>query len=191
MGEVRDLNTLIIDTSSSQTCVGGAIDSEIIYERYHLGPVAHAEVLPIFVAEALTRLTRIDQVVVGMGPGSYVGLRVGIAFARAFALGRGITCKGVCSLDGIAVSAPEYLITTDARRNEIFWASYRDGRRVIGPSVSTADEISLRPGKKFGIANGPQLYPTAAKLLAAANQESIAEPIYLRAPDVKSQEKSK
>ena len=185
------MNSLIIDTSSIQSCVGAAIDSQIIFERYHLGPIAHAEVLPTFVAEALQKVSQVDQVIVGMGPGSYVGLRVGIAFARAFAIGCGAKLFGVCSLDGIDVPESDYLITTDARRNEIFWASYLNGKRVTGPGVSTDAELALLPGKKFGVLTGQPRYPTAAKLLASAQGESISEPIYLRAPDTQSSEKSR
>ncbi len=185
------MNSLIIDTSSIQSCVGAALGSQIVFERYHLGPVAHAEVIPTYVTEALAKLPRIDQVIVGMGPGSYVGLRVGIAFARAFVLGRGIKLVGVCSLDGIDVSESDYLITTDARRNEIFWAKYINGERVSGPGVSTTAELSSMPGKNYGVLSGQSLYPSAGKLLAAAQRDSITEPIYLRAPDTQSSEKSR
>ena len=185
------MNSLIIDTSSIQSCVGAALGSQIVFERYHLGPVAHAEVIPTYVSESLAKLPKIDQVIVGMGPGSYVGLRVGIAFARSFALGRSIKLIGVCSLDGIDVPDSDYLITTDARRNEIFWARYVNGERLSSPGVSTSAELASMPVKKYGVLSGQSLYPSVGKLLAVAQRDSITEPIYLRAPDTQSSDKSR
>jgi tRNA threonylcarbamoyl adenosine modification protein YeaZ len=124
--------------------------------------------------KALEICPKPDQVVVGMGPGPFTGLRVGITFAQSFALARAISVIGVCSLDAIVVDQSEYTVAIDARRKEIYWASYKDGVRVLGPAVSKPDEIA-----NFII----DQYPNLQKLVALSAVQNITEPMYLRRPD--------
>jgi tRNA threonylcarbamoyl adenosine modification protein YeaZ len=111
-----------------------------------------------------------------MGPGPFTGLRIGIAFAQSFALARNIPVRGVCSLDAIAaqVNEKDFIITTDARRKEVYWARYRDGVRVGEPTVSF-------PSAVIGAKVYADLYPDL--LTMAALSGNITEPIYLRHPD--------
>jgi tRNA threonylcarbamoyl adenosine modification protein YeaZ len=109
-----------------------------------------------------------------MGPGPFTGLRVGITFARTFAFARGIDLKGVCSLDAIAIGQSEYTVAVDARRKEIYWASYKDGVRVTGPSVNKPAEVV---GYIFDV------YPDMQKLVALSHLQNETEPMYLRRPD--------
>jgi tRNA threonylcarbamoyl adenosine modification protein YeaZ len=109
-----------------------------------------------------------------MGPGPFTGLRVGIAFAHTFALARRIPVIGVCSLDAIEIDKSEYTVAIDARRKEIYWATYKDGVRVKGPEVSKPAEIS-----GFII----DQFPSVLKLVALAESQNITEPMYLRRPD--------
>jgi tRNA threonylcarbamoyl adenosine modification protein YeaZ len=109
-----------------------------------------------------------------MGPGPFTGLRVGITFARTFAFARGIALKGVCSLDAIAIDQSEYTVAVDARRKEIYWASYKDGVRVAGPSVNKPAEVV---GFIFDV------YPDMQKLVALSHSQNETEPMYLRRPD--------
>jgi tRNA threonylcarbamoyl adenosine modification protein YeaZ len=109
-----------------------------------------------------------------MGPGPFTGLRVGIAFARTFALSREIPVIGVCSLDAIDTGKSDYTVAIDARRKEIYWARYLGGKRVEGPSVNKPDEV-----KDFII----DLYPNVTSLVRLAQEENVSEPFYLRRPD--------
>jgi tRNA threonylcarbamoyl adenosine modification protein YeaZ len=109
-----------------------------------------------------------------MGPGPFTGLRVGITFAHSFALAREIPVIGVCSLDAIVVNQNEYTVAIDARRKEIYWAKYKDGVRISGPSVSKPAEVDY-----FII----DQYPDLKKLVALSSSQNITEPIYLRRPD--------
>ena len=176
------MNTLVIDTSTDRTSCALFKGEALIYSGFKDGATEHAEVLPKLVAEALNKNEKIDRVIVGMGPGPFTGLRVGIVFAQTFANAREIPWIGVCSLDGIEVAADEYLVATDARRKEVFWARYKDNRRVSGPSVGTPKDIS-NSGMAFGFGYTEPLFPSPEKLLEAANHESFASPIYLRRPD--------
>lgn len=113
---------------------------------------AHAELLTPHILAALTEAgltpADLDAVVVGVGPGPFTGLRVGMATAAAFADAIGRPVHGVCSLDGLALRARaagatgELVVVTDARRREAYHARYSpDGIRVSGPTVGPAADI--------------------------------------------------
>ena len=166
--------SLSIDTSTSKTIVGIIEDGAVLFEEAHEGATDHGRALSELVAKALKVSKPPQQVVVGMGPGPFTGLRVGIAFAQTFALARDISVVGVCSLDAIKVDSIEYTVAIDARRKEIYWASYKDGVRVDGPTVSKPAEV-----ENFVI----DVYPDMGKLVELSKSQNITEPMYLRRPD--------
>ena len=170
---------LAIDTSTSRSCVAIIDGSKLLYSGYRDGATAHGPSLPALVQEALA-VSDVDEVVVGMGPGPFTGLRVGIAFAQSFALAREIPVRGVCSLDAIAAQVDEkdFIIATDARRKEWYWARYTNGIRIGEPAVSfPADVEKLGTTVHFG------LFPDLVAMTKLATQNTIAEPMYLRRPD--------
>ena len=166
--------SLAIDTSTSKTIVGIIEDGAVLFEEAHEGATDHGRALSELVAKALKVSKPPQQVVVGMGPGPFTGLRVGIAFAQTFALARDIPVIGVCSLDAINVDQSEYTVAIDARRKEIYWASYKDGVRVDGPTVSKPAEV-----ENFII----DVYPDMSKLVELSKNQNVTEPMYLRRPD--------
>ena len=166
--------TLAIDTSTSRTIVGIIDGDNILFEKFHEGATDHGRALSQLVAEALKVSHPPKQVVVGMGPGPFTGLRVGISFAHAFGLARNIPVVGVCSLDAIAIDQSEYTVAIDARRKEIYWARYIDGVRIDGPSVSKPAEVD-----GFII----DQYPDMKKLVVLSSSQNVTEPMYLRRPD--------
>ena len=89
---------LAIDTSTSRTSVALIAGDKVLFNEFHEDPLAHGEILPVLVAKAMAQNVGIDLVAVGMGPGPFTGLRVGIAFAQSFALGMNVKWHGVCSL---------------------------------------------------------------------------------------------
>ena len=166
--------TLAIDTSTSRTIVGIIDEEKVIFEKFHDGATDHGRALSQLVAEALKVSSLPKQVVVGMGPGPFTGLRVGISFAHTFALARNIPVIGICSLDAIAIDESEYTVAIDARRKEIYWARYKDGIRIEGPSVSKPAEV-----EGFII----EKYPDMKKIVSLSTTQNITEPMYLRRPD--------
>ena len=121
---------------------------------------AHNEVLTPFIMECCDEVgvtpSDLDAVVVGVGPGPYTGLRVGMATAAAFGDALDIPVIGVCSLDGLAwnaiADAPQHegetiIVATDARRREVYWATYRisDGHpvRVTEPEVTSPTDVDV------------------------------------------------
>jgi tRNA threonylcarbamoyl adenosine modification protein YeaZ len=166
---------LAIDTSTSRSCVAIIEGANVMYNGFKDGATAHGPSLPALVQEALAT-SDVDEVVVGMGPGPFTGLRVGIAFAQSFALARGIPVRGVCSLDAIAAQIKEddFIITVDARRKEVYWARYTKGVRAAEPAVNFPADVS---GAKIHA----DLFPDMASL--ANLPGDVTEPIYLRRPD--------
>ena len=166
--------SLVIDTSTSRTIVGLEKDGPIIWQSFHEGATDHGNAVTALVKQALAAGVNPDRVVVGMGPGPFTGLRVGISFARAFAAARSIPVIGICSLDAIVIEQAEYTVAIDARRKEIYWAKYRDGRRVEGPAVNFPADVA-----GYII----DLYPDVLRLVKLSESQNVSEPFYLRRPD--------
>jgi len=166
---------LAIDTSTSRTSVAIIENGTVLYSGYRDGATAHGPSLPALVQEGLA-VSDVDQVVVGMGPGPFTGLRVGIAFAQSFALAREIPVRGVCSLDAIAaqINESDFIITVDARRKEVYWARYTNGVRVGQPAVNFPADVTGAPIHA-------DLFPDMVSLVNLPG--NITEPIYLRRPD--------
>lgn len=166
---------LAIDTSTSRTSVAIIDGQTIVFSGFKDGATAHGPSLPTLVQEALAK-SEVSEVVVGMGPGPFTGLRVGIAFAQSFALARDIPVRGVCSLDAIAAQIDErdFIITVDARRKEVYWARYTNGVRVGEPAVNFPTDV-------FGAPIHADLFPDMQALVQLPG--NITEPIYLRRPD--------
>ena len=166
--------SLAIDTATSRTIVGIIEGDKVLFEAFHEGATEHGFAITELVMKALQICPKPDQVVVGMGPGPFTGLRVGITFAHSFALAREIPVIGVCSLDAIDVKESEYTVAIDARRKEIYWAKYKDGLRISGPTVSKPAEVD-----KFII----DQFPDLQKLVVLSTSQNVTEPMYLRRPD--------
>ena len=166
---------LAIDTSTSRTLVAIIEADTILFSGFLAGATAHGPSLPALVQEALA-VSGVDEVVVGMGPGPFTGLRVGIAFAQSFALARDIPVRGVCSLDAIAaqINEKDFIVTVDARRKEVYWARYAAGVRVGDPAVNFPADVSGAPIHA-------DLFPNMQALVKLPG--NITEPIYLRRPD--------
>lgn len=175
MGAIKAMTiSLAIDTATNRTIVAIIEDGKVLFEGFHEGATEHGFAITELVVKALEVCPKPDQVVVGMGPGPFTGLRVGITFAHTFALAREIPVIGVCSLDAIFVDKDEYTVAIDARRKEIYWASYKDGMRVAGPEVAKPAEVENSIIDQ---------YPDLKRLVALSASQNIIEPMYLRRPD--------
>lgn len=188
--------TLAIDTSTSRTSVAVVDQGALLWHGYRDGATSHGHALPAMVEQALVIAPRIERVVVGMGPGPYTGLRVGIAFARTFALARMIPIIGICSLDAIAAIVREqddFIIATDARRKEVYWAQYKSGTRLDGPHVdlpSVVADFGLpifgEGAVKYAIAiSDENQFPDLLAMVELSEDAElqIDEPLYIRRPD--------
>lgn len=175
---------LLLDTSTSRTSVVVVKNNEVVFSEYHDGALSHGETLPKLVAAALKVSPQIDEVIVGMGPGPFTGLRVGISFAQSFAFARGIKLQGVCSLDAIAsqFSDKDFVVAVDARRKEVFYARYTEGVRISEPNVCQPSQLNALQIPIYGEVLNQFPDPKAFVEIADSNKTYLA-PIYVRRPD--------
>ncbi len=196
---------LALDTATPTLVAGLARwspekDAEVLAERAVPSGTKHAELLTPAIQGVLTdaglTMADLDALVVGLGPGPFTGLRVGVVTAAALgdALGRPVV--GVCSLD--AVGSGARTVVTDARRKEVYWATYAaDGSRADGPAVVRPAELAAdgpyvgdpafadRLGAPVTPADvtTPGLLRAAAPQLADPASAAPLVPLYLRRPD--------
>jgi len=185
---------LVLDTSTPAVTAGlvDLDDLRVLAEAVAVDGRRHGELLALNLREVLRAGTP-GTVVVGVGPGPFTGLRVGIVTAAAFAEARGLPVRGVCSLDGLA--APDAGVVTDARRKEVYWAAYDEtAQRVDGPHVTTPEVAREALDGRRVVGDGAQLYgfatdalpryPQVAELARASlTQHRPLTPLYLRRPD--------
>lgn len=217
---------LAIDTSTAGLVTGLILDAgpERVIDAVVTDTRAHNEQLMPLIDQLVRThcpggYADLSAVIVGCGPGPFTGLRVGMATASALGQALKIPVFGVCSLDAIyhdirrTRAHGSVLVATDARRKEIYWASYRGAVRTAGPHVvrpedlatvlatddtpdyiAIPDELASRlPQALQAIAHGPAS-PRAGGLLDAAREQFGKDlsapprplvPLYLRRPDAK------
>lgn len=133
---------LAIDTSGSFCSVAIRDAGAVIHSRHSSGEGDHFEQLPSLVqavcAEAELSVRELAGILVGVGPGSFTGIRIGMSFAKGLAWATRIPCVGVCSFLGAAASyaAPgtctgRITVVSDARRSELFYGVYEAVAGVV------------------------------------------------------------
>ena len=167
----------------------------------------HGELLAPQVAAVLQRGGAtpgdLTAIAVGVGPGPFTGLRVGVVTAVTLGAALHIDVHGICSLDALAWAsdlAGPFSVVTDARRHEIYWATYRDRLTRIGqPAVDRPQQVAAALDTGPVIGPGAGLYPfvdptqtelsagalaeVAVHRLAAGGELLAPRPLYLRRPD--------
>ena len=151
------MNVLGLDTSTAATsaCLlrADGVAFEVLPAASRLTePPAHSEELMPAVAEAMERAgvgwSELGAVAVGVGPGGFTGLRIGVATARALARASGAELHPVSSLAALAagIDAPLRLPLIDAKRGELFAALYRGDQPVAQEQVLSPDDVVTRLG---------------------------------------------
>jgi tRNA threonylcarbamoyladenosine biosynthesis protein TsaB len=145
------MRILGIETSSRRGSVALCDGASLVARVEHSEPSSHAERMLGLVERALTDAgwprSSVDRIAVGIGPGSFVGLRVGIALAEGLGLGLGRPVVGVSSLQAMLAAVPATepgvrLALLDARRGELFVAACSaDGRELVEPRAIARGEI--------------------------------------------------
>ena len=180
---------LALDTATALTTVAVlSSSSEVLAEASHLDARRHAEVLPRLVRQALEAAGVVpgdlDLIVVGVGPGPFTGLRVGVSLARAIAHALGVPAVGVMTLDAIARRWAQgrtgpFTVVTRSRRVEVAWAAYEASaqgamQRVEGPLIQP-DPGYPRQGFVVGDVDGvDEIVRPAASDLGRLALERIA-----------------
>ena len=205
---------LAIDTSTPAVTAALHDGTRVVAESTVLDARRHGELLApriqAVLAEAGVRPWDLTEVAVGVGPGPFTGLRVGVVTALTLGAALGVPVHGICSLDALAwatemeaesagVRGP-FVVVTDARRREVYWAAYADSRTREGPATvdRPAEVVALHgslpfvgPGAELCDAATPRpttlsaaaLAEVAAYRLASGGELLDPRPLYLRRPD--------
>jgi len=180
---------LSIDTSAgtSAAVFGSQCLSYVSFDD----PFGHAENVGEAVARALLEAdvepTQLTAIAVARGPAPYTGLRVGMAAAISLAKALGIKLHGVITLDAVALgSSQKLLVVTDAKRKELFAATYQNGQRLSGPMLINPAQLEEFEGYEVRQqSSNAQLIGTFT-LNALPNGYDLSDvsALYLRSPDV-------
>jgi tRNA threonylcarbamoyladenosine biosynthesis protein TsaB len=199
-----DVLLLAFDTSTPAVTVALHDGTRILASHTVVDARRHGELLAPgiahVVADAGKSASDLTGIAVGVGPGPFTGLRVGLMTARAMGDALTIPVSGVCTLDVLAaavVSAQPFLVATDARRREVYWATYdASSTRIDGPHVERPTDVEWQ-GPAYGA--GALMYPDAfldaqqpeypdagvlASMVASGSAVVLPpDPLYLRRPD--------
>jgi tRNA threonylcarbamoyladenosine biosynthesis protein TsaB len=189
---------LAFDTSTDSATCALVDDGEVLAESV-TRPVSLLVDVDAALRRGGAREGQLDGIAVGIGPGSFTGLRMGVATARALAFALGVGVAGVSTLDALAAGTPGALPVVDARRSEVF--TLVDG----APAVVAPEELTVAPGtvcvgdgavryRELLEAGGADVPPDGdeahlprarfhAALAGDFGPAELVEPIYLRVPD--------
>jgi len=205
---------LALDTALSACSAAVLADGRLLAARSEPMDRGHQERLAPLVAEVMREaeisFEALDRVGVTVGPGSFTGLRVGLAFAKGLSLALDVPCVGVGSLEALAASAGalgQVAAVIDARRDQVYLQLFSDGAAVSDPEVLPLSEAAARLrvlGPATLVGSGARLLaettpsapvdprtapdPAAVARLTTAAPEPTARPapLYLRAPDART-----
>lgn len=200
---------LALDTCLFACSAAVVRDGAVLASRIEPMSRGHQERLAPLVAEVMDEaglgFDQLDRVAVTVGPGSFTGLRVGLAFAKGLSAALGIPAVGIGSLEALAQShAGRVFAVLDAKRGQVYLQAFADGAPVSAPDVlpietAAARVAELAPDVLVGT-GAPLLAdmrpsakviavdhadPAAVAALAAVRAPTPPRPLYLRAPDAK------
>jgi tRNA threonylcarbamoyl adenosine modification protein YeaZ len=190
--------TLAFDTATSVATAALVRDDELLGERVSRA-VGVLEAADELLREAGVERADLTGLAVGTGPGSFTGLRLGLAAARGLAFALDLPAAGISTLDALAAGAPGALPVIDAGRREVF---------TLGPSVVSPQDLKLEPGT-ICVGDGAVRYRTLleergaevppdrderhlprarfhAALATDFGPADAIEPLYLRVPDAEA-----
>jgi tRNA threonylcarbamoyl adenosine modification protein YeaZ len=195
---------LALDSATDAVTVALHDGSTVVAEHTAEDRLRHGERLGPAIAQVLADAgvppDQLTRIAVGVGPGPFTGLRIGLVTATTMAAALGIEVVGVCTLDVIASAvqvAGPFLVATDARRKEVYWSAYTSPlQRSSDPAVAFPADLAT----ELPVAgNGPALYPAhfptpvaprlpsagdlARLVCSGAAQLLPTRPLYLRRPD--------
>jgi tRNA threonylcarbamoyl adenosine modification protein YeaZ len=193
---------LALDTSTVVN-VGLASGDRVLATATVTDQMAHVEQLMPLVSECLdsagVAIGDLERLIVGVGPGPFTGLRVGVVTAQVLSHLLGVELRGICSLDVVAAQftgadAAEFVVATDARRREVYWARYsRGGVRLGDPQVSRPSDVPRLPTigpaadlypDQLEAVPGPRLLDPGVLATRGPTLPDVGhEPAYLRHPD--------
>ena len=190
--------TLAIETSGQTGGVAlGRFGGEVLWQQnFPTGPKAGGGLFAALEA-GLAHGPAPAQILVGVGPGSYAGVRLAIAAATGLGLSLGLEPIAVPSVCAYDVEAVSFLAIGDARRGAFYYTAVDHGRCVVGPEICDERELPERLASQLawpvfsieplpGFPRARRASASAARLLQVPAELSLRplEPIYLREPHI-------
>ena len=192
---------LAIDTSTTRASVAVLDSGRVVFSETFVADRTHSVELFTILERAVNLAPRCEKIAIGLGPGSYSGIRIAISAAIGFSLGMKARLLGIPSIAALETDAPEYLAVGDARRGTFYFARIRNRECVEGPMLLPPDALatklaalpSLPVFNSDALPAVPQAqiaFPSAEILARLADQgrgicaTDALEPIYLRPPHI-------
>lgn len=197
------LNACSVAVSDGDAVLAYASEAMARGHQERLAPMAQA-----VMAEAGIAFSKLERIGATVGPGSFTGLRVGVAFAKGMGSALGVPAVGVGSLEALAAEASGLVASViDARRDQVYLQVFEDGQALMAPDVlplgtaaARLAELAMRRALTLVGSGAPLLADAApgAHVLTPAGCDARAvarlvatkaptpiRPLYLRAPDAK------
>ena len=179
---------LAFDTATPAVSVAVHDGTRVLAMRTSDDLVRHGELLAPAIAgvlaEAATDRRDLTGIAVGVGPGPFTGVRVGVVTALVLGESLGIRVDGVCSLDVVAgdvvrrgLTDGAFAVATDARRKEVYWATYdATGKRLEGPGVQRPEDLAAQLTQVPVFGRGTRLYPASLSREGASREGASRSP---------------
>jgi tRNA threonylcarbamoyladenosine biosynthesis protein TsaB len=204
---------LALDTALGACSAAVLRDGELLAVRSEPMERGHQERLAPMIAEAMREsglgFPALDRLAVTVGPGSFTGVRVGLAFAKGLALALDRPCLGVGTLEALAASAPSAFVAAaiDARRDRVYLQAFADGVPAMAPDLLDLAEAAARlaelyrggdaqligsgagliagamPGAAVSAGAAPDIAALARLAARRPPPTALPRPLYLRPPD--------
>jgi tRNA threonylcarbamoyl adenosine modification protein YeaZ len=193
------MKTLALEMSTAQGSIAWREDGAALFDGRFAADRKHSGAFFENVQQCLERFGRPEKIIVGLGPGSYAGVRIAIATALGLRSATKAKLAGIPSICALEVETADYCVIGDARRQTFFFARIEGGTMTEGPILKTAEELEARIEELrmplFASESLPQFpvatlaYPSAGRLVEIARLrpddiDVVLEPIYLREPHI-------
>jgi tRNA threonylcarbamoyl adenosine modification protein YeaZ len=193
------MKTLALEMSTAQGSIAWREEGEALFDGRFAADRKHSGAFFEKVQQCLERFGRPEKIIVGLGPGSYAGVRIAIATAIGLCSAAKAQLAGIPSICALDIETANYCVIGDARRQMFFFAKVESGKLIDGPILKTAAELEATIGEstlpvyaseplsQFPVAK--LAYPSASRLveisgLHADDIDGALEPIYLREPHI-------
>lgn len=170
-------SVLAIETSTARGSLALRRSGVTIFSAEFTSERTHNSVIFAPLAEALELAGKLDLIVVGTGPGSYTGVRVGIAAAVGISMAKAVPVIGWNSIASVSENPAPFAVIGDARRGMWHFSEIQHSKLASGPFLETAEEIALRCQSFHGeiFTTDPQPAPFWPAICAPPSAEVLAK----------------